>query len=187
MPHLSLKTLSALRMAVGASCLLIPRHAGAMWGVPLAAGGESALFGRMVGVRDFVLGAYLWRRVGDVERATKTTADAPFRESLLRKPAGGAAAAAGGEDGGAGGAKGIPAFAQSSEAAVSVSPIDHATSNLRSALWLGLICDLVDLVSVGACWVEGNPISAMGELSIGGGAALFAAVAGQALWAGRRV
>jgi hypothetical protein len=133
----------------------------------------------MVGVRDFVLGAYLWRTVGDVERVKKAKAEAPLRESLLRKPGGAAA----------GDVSGIPSlgFAQSGETVVAAAPIDHATSNLRSALWLGLICDLADLVSVGACWVEGNPISAMGEFSIGGGAALFAAVAGQALWAGRRV
>jgi hypothetical protein len=140
----------------------------------------------MVGVREFVLGAYLWRTIGDVERVKKAKAEAPFKESLLRKPGGAAAA---GEERGAGGVSGIPSlgFAQSGETVVAAAPIDHATSNLRSALWLGLICDLADLVSVGACWVEGNPISAMGEFSIGGGAALLAAVAGQALWAGRRV
>ncbi len=170
-----LKALSAARMVVGASCLLIPRQAGLMWGVPLAAGGESLLFTRMAGVRDFVIGAYLWRRVGEVDKARKLVADGSTRESLLNK--------SGSAENGR--LAGIPSFAGTTE--IAGVQDDAAIANVRSALWLGLVVDLVDIASVGACWVEGVPISGMGEIFIGGGALLFSAVAGQWLWAGRRI
>ncbi|KAJ9603531.1 hypothetical protein H2200_011717 [Cladophialophora chaetospira] len=167
---ISLKSLASLRMVVGASCLLIPRQAGAIWGVPLAAGGESVLFGRMVGIRDFVLGAYLWKRTAEGEKVWKRVGDSATKSPLLKNSSADVS--------------GIPAFAQSSTADGSQ---ETAMANVRSALWLGLICDLVDVVSVGACWVEGVPISGMGEFCIGGGAVLFSAIAGQWLFAGRRV
>src|ERR1700761_2016641 len=86
---LSLKALSTLRMVVGVSCVLLPRQAGALWGVPLAAGPESVLFGRMVGVRDFVLGAYLWRRAGELEKANTHASGSQLgvRGALLNKSA----------------------------------------------------------------------------------------------------
>lgn len=179
---LPLKTLSALRMVIGTSCLLIPRQAGAIWGVPLAAGPESVLFARMAGIRDFVLGAYLWKRTGDVEKVRKIGAQEGMgvRTGLLGKTSG---------FGGQAGATTTAAESRliDAHAEAETAQDDQALSNIRSALWLGLVCDLVDLASVGIGFIEGNPISGMGEFCIGGGAALFAAVAGQALWAGRRV
>ncbi|KIW76377.1 hypothetical protein Z517_11123 [Fonsecaea pedrosoi CBS 271.37] len=68
MSPLTLKTLSALRVLIGATCLLVPRPAGTLFGIPLAPGPEGVLLGRMVGVRDVVLGAYLWKRVRGVEQ-----------------------------------------------------------------------------------------------------------------------
>jgi len=183
-----LKALSTLRMLVGASCLFIPRQAGALWGVPVAAGGEAVLFGRMVGVRDFVLGAYLWRRIGEVEKSKANMLEGSgsggqgVRTGLLNKHP-------------------IPGGMEASTASVlpndemgyggstitAVQQHETAVSNVRSALWLGLICDLADIASVGMCWVEGSPISALGEFCIGGGAAVFVAIAGQFLWVGRRI
>jgi len=65
MSPLSLKTLSVLRMLVGTSCLLIPRQIGPLVGVPIVP--ESMVLGRMLGIRDFVLGAYLWKTIRDWE------------------------------------------------------------------------------------------------------------------------
>ncbi|KAK5937290.1 hypothetical protein PMZ80_010590, partial [Knufia obscura] len=52
--------------------------------------------------------------------------------------------------------------------------------NLGVALWLGLVCDAVDVASSIACAMEGN-LSDMAKLSVGAGAALFAAISAQQL------
>lgn len=172
---LSLKALSSLRMLIGASCVLVPRQAGAIWGVPLAAGPESVLFGRMVGVRDFVLGAYLWKRVRDYEKNASALGGGGLGNDSSSRPllktATGAAAPGSVETG-------VLSLSQQQE---------HAAATLKSAVWLGLLCDLVDFAGVGVAWVAGDPISPLGEVCIGGGAAIFAAVAGQYLWMSRRV
>jgi hypothetical protein len=155
-----------------------------MFGVPLAPGPESVLFGRLTGIRDFVLGAYLWKRTGELEAARKQQG---ARLGLLKNQYGhnvNGEAVKGATTTANVGALGINGSGSAQAEGVAE---EVALSNLRSALWLGLVCDLVDVVSVTASWIGGNPISVLGEVSIGGGAALFVAIAGQALWSMRRL
>ncbi|KIW89597.1 uncharacterized protein Z519_09753 [Cladophialophora bantiana CBS 173.52] len=215
--NIPLKTLSALRMLVGASCLLVPRQAGVLFGIPLAPGGaEAVLLGRMTGVRDLVLGAYLWKRVrecdGEVgkknekegEEETGTGEDDPSRTPLLfSKFSSGTTITAIQKD-----RKEDRNAAASARDSVSQPPdltagLEHGQgpdgpttlaglrlaqreSALRSAVWLGLIVDTIDMASVIFCSLEGNPLSDLAKVTVGGGAAVFVLIAAQYLVAHRR-
>lgn len=124
-------------------------------------------------MRDFVLGAYLWKRVGEASATGATgggSGSGGLKTPLLKTATGTTTGVIG---------------QQEEDGEGMISP-EHAASTLRSAVTLGLVCDLVDLASVAVCWVEGSPISGLGEVCIGGGAAMFAAIAGQYLWVSRR-
>ena len=166
--------MALLRMVVGASCVLVPRPAGIFWGVPLAAGAESLHYARMFGVRDFILGAYLWKRLGDSERA-RARQGTDVTKGLLNKSAG------------------MRGTDQTSSSAIpdaaETTDLEHTTvsCNLSSAVFIGMIVDIVDAISVSLLWMEGTPLSVKAEILVGGGAVLFAAIGAQYLLASRRV
>ena len=177
MSPLSLKTLSALRMVVGTSCLLVPRQAGPLFGVVVSP--ESMILGRMTGIRDLVLGAYLWKRVRDWEEAKirPEIGIIGHRQPLIPKifsP----------EDG-----INAPEVRQGEHESRRLTGARQntsvSTSNVASALWLGLITDGVDVASCIVCSIEGN-LSTLAQVSLGGGAVLFTAIAAQHMLIMRR-
>ncbi|EXJ73863.1 uncharacterized protein A1O5_03625 [Cladophialophora psammophila CBS 110553] len=216
--NISLRTLSALRMLVGASCLLVPRQAGVLFGIPLAPGAaEAVLLGRMTGVRDLVLGAYLWKRVrecdGEVakkkakkgEEEAGAGADDPSRMPLLfNKVSSGTTTAATKKDREGDRNAAPPARDSVSQPPDLTAGLEHghgpdgptttlaglrlaqSQSALRSAVWLGLVVDTIDMASVIFCALEGNPLSDLAKVTVGGGAAVFVLIAAQYLVAHTR-
>ncbi|OAP65602.1 hypothetical protein AYL99_01574 [Fonsecaea erecta] len=175
MSPVTLKTLAALRMLIGASCLLVPRPAGMLFGLPLAPGPEGVLLGRMTGVRDLVLGAYLWKRVrgwedvagkrGDVGTGSKAPLLSSNSNNNNKDPTGSyttatsAVTTTGGDD---------PA---NKMASLQLAERDSA---LRSAVWLGLVVDAIDAGSVVVGCLPGvgggDPLSDLAKVTVGGGA-----------------
>jgi hypothetical protein len=158
---LPLRALSALRIAVGFSSLLLPRQSSLLFGVPLStAGSEALLYGRLFGIRDLVIGAYLWKRLNALELARSNTANIKAQDGVTK-----------------------PLINDATSSPVSVH---HAEENVGAALWLGLIVDLTDIGSVAITQLSGSPISLLGEISLGGGAAVFSGLAGWWLINARR-
>jgi hypothetical protein len=65
--------LSIARILVGSSMLFAPRLAGQLFGVPIAP--ETNVVARLFGVRELVIGAFLWSGRGNISR-TAAKADA---------------------------------------------------------------------------------------------------------------
>ncbi|KIX00620.1 uncharacterized protein Z518_09685 [Rhinocladiella mackenziei CBS 650.93] len=174
MSPISLKALSVLRMLVGTSCLVIPRQIGPLVGVSVAP--EAVVFARLVGIRDFVLGAYLWKRVREWEAAQTVGGTESQRAPLIHKRTSGL------EYGNI--TSGIPQTVPNSEAfegpTTTTLRQNMCNENLRSAVWLGLICDGVDIASCLVCTIEGN-LSDLAKITLGGGAFVAAAIGPQHL------
>lgn len=185
MSAIFLKTISILRMVAGVSTLIVPRHVGPLFGLPLAP--EASVFVRLFGARDFVIGAYLWKTVRDwdiSQGSSRQDGDGGgdgdgVRDGLLARPTtisargGDAAAAAALKDSGIPKSVGL----ESSQAkTVSMSTIRH--NDVATALWLGIVCDAIDVVSYAACLIEGN-VTSMAGVELGGSAVVLT-VAG--LW-----
>ncbi|KIX95310.1 uncharacterized protein Z520_08827 [Fonsecaea multimorphosa CBS 102226] len=200
MSPMTLKTLAALRMLVGGACLLVPRHAGLLFGIPLGTGPEGVLLGRMAGVRDIVLGAYLWKRVRGWEEVANNKADGVVGADR--------AVMGGGRDMGRtpllfnkdGDGDGIGATSPSPPPPTNPSSVfprgreqgpghggnkhlqmAERESALRSAVWLGLVVDTIDCGSVIVGSLQGEPLSDLAKVTVGGGAVVFALIAGQHL------
>jgi len=179
MSSLSLKTLSTLRMLVGSSILILPRQIGPVFGIHISP--EATIIARLFGIRDFVLGAYLWKAVRDWAkvrgRGTHTTSRSLATEiqqrPLIPKDS---TTPIGQADRGTG----ISHLDSSDPSAQiqTITTIRH--NNLCTALWLGLVCDGVDVASSIVCTIEGN-LSDMAKIGVGAGAALFTAIAAQQL------
>ncbi|KIW27770.1 uncharacterized protein PV07_07478 [Cladophialophora immunda] len=208
MSPITLKTLSALRVLIGASCLLVPRHAGMLFGIPLAPGPEGVLLGRMTGVRDIVLGAYLWKTVRGWEEVAKGDAGADgSRAPLLfnNKASSGVNTTAPTIKKGASTAPALPRDI-SPQSPVLPTGLEHGRglgggdgyaslaslqlaereSALRAAVWLGLVVDTIDAGSVIVGSLQGSPLSDLAKVTVGAGAVVFALIAGQHLVAHRR-
>lgn len=183
MSPLSLRVLSTMRLIVGTSCICIPRQVGPLVGVPIVP--ESMILSRMVGIRDFVLGAYLWKRTSEWERVAAASSasgvgvDAPLltKDPAATTPEGGLC---GGPERPEGETGGGPTLTP-----IRGQEMENAESALRSALWLGLVCDAVDIASMLVCSLEGN-LSDLAKAAIGVGGGVAAAIAAQHLIAMRK-
>lgn len=166
-----IKTISVVRMAAGVSSLIVPRQIGPLFG--LAMSPEASMLARMFGARDFVVGAYLWKTVRewDGSPAQQRQGEAGVRDGLLSRntPSGQGSGVAAKTDG-------VPRFAQEQEHVVPMATVRH--NNVATALWLGVACDAVDILSATVCLLERN-ISDLAFLELGG-AALVLTAAG--LW-----
>jgi len=179
MSSLTLKTLSILRMLVGSSTLLLPRQIAPVFGIPISP--EATIIARLFGIRDFVLGAYLWKVVRDWD-ATRgngghtVTSNLPTdiqQRPLIPK---GSTATIGQADKITG-----SSLLESTDPSAQIQTITTIRrNNLCTALWLGLACDGVDVASSIVCTIEGN-LSDMAKIGVGAGAALFSAIAAQQL------
>lgn len=174
-----IKTLSVLRMIIGSSSLLLPRQIGPVFGVPISPDGT--IIARLLGIREFVLGAYLWKAnrdrntllaQGTGNGISKNNGTA--QERLLKpKPSSIATSQA------------SPSISTSSGGPntrindMQTMEIIHR-SKLTIALWLGVIVDCVDVFSCIACILEGN-LSDLAKVSFGVGAVAFAAIGAQQL------
>lgn len=186
MSSIVLKTISILRVAAGVSSLIVPRHVGPLFGLPM--GPEASVFARLFGARDFVLGAYLWKTVRDwdrdISRGSGQDGDGVgVRSGLLARPTTTPARGSDTADLSASSpfakSDGIPRFVglePSQAKTVLVSTVRH--NDVATALWLGVACDAIDVVSYAACLVEGN-VTTMAGVELGG-AAVILTVAG--LW-----
>jgi hypothetical protein len=143
---LPLYFLSATRILVGASTLLLPSISGELFGIPSNA--ESLIIARLFGVRDLVIGAYLWTSLGNVSSSTSQTEsdDAGENETLKDPP---------------------DALALDEK-----TKAFWLTRQVRHALWLGVICDAVDACSSIAAVLDGS-MSGRAIPLVGGGAVVF--------------
>ncbi|OAL39612.1 hypothetical protein AYO20_01009 [Fonsecaea nubica] len=216
MSPLTLKTLSALRVLIGATCLLVPRPAGTLFGIPLAPGPEGVLLGRMVGVRDVVLGAYLWKRVrgleqeqqqqhedgevGSMAKSGAPVAAGAGEERLTRTPllfnnkvnssvVGGVDVS---KDGNTSLSSGVGTGLEQGHGhgiggGLAALRLAERESALHSAVWLGLVVDTIDVASVLVGSLGGgDPLSDLAKVTVGGGGLVFALIAGQHLLAHQR-
>ncbi|KAH0846001.1 hypothetical protein FOPE_12464 [Fonsecaea pedrosoi] len=207
MSPLTLKTLSALRVLIGATCLLVPRPAGTLFGIPLAPGPEGVLLGRMVGVRDVVLGAYLWKRVRGVEQEQQQQQHEDAEVGSMAKSGSPVAAGAGEErltrtpllfnkvnssvaggvdvskDGnGNGDAGNYSSLSSGVSGGLAALRLAERESALHSAVWLGLVVDTIDVASVLVGSLGGgDPLSDLAKVTVGAGGLVFALIAGQHL------
>jgi hypothetical protein len=125
--------ISVARILAGSSTLFTPQLAGQLFGLPINL--ETYVIARLFGVRDMIIGAYLWSARGHVSQA------------IARGDA---------------------------------AKIMQARRDVKNMLWMGMICDSVDVCSFAvAVLAEGMEGRAIGL--VGGGAAAFAALAGVAL------
>lgn len=164
-------------MAAGVTSLIVPRQVGPLFGVPMAP--EASILARLFGSRDLVLGAYLWKTVREWDASRHQSQDeGGARDGLL---SGNRTTVQGSHVTGVGastiGAKidGVPKFAgleQKQGQVVSMSTVRH--NNVATALWLGVACDAVDILSCGVSLLEGN-ISDMAFLELGGAAVILTA------------
>ncbi|KEF62913.1 uncharacterized protein A1O9_00887 [Exophiala aquamarina CBS 119918] len=166
-----IKTLSVMRMAAGLSTLIVPRQVGPLFG--LAMSPESSLLARLFGSRDFVVGAYLWKtaREWDTSQVQQLQGEEGVREGLLSRTDSSSHGS-----GTAAKSDGVPGFAQDQGNYISTATVRH--NNVTTALWLGVACDAVDILSATVCLIERN-ISDLAFLELGS-AALVLTAAG--LW-----
>lgn len=161
---LSLRALATARILVGSSTLLLPSQSAWIFGLSpsisaaASAPGLSAL-ARLFGVRDMVMGGYLWTSLSGLESSTSKTRNI------------------GATDGKVATAESEPLSSHGRTGHVASDEVERysATRQLRHAIWLGLICDSVDVFGGLACFLE----SGMGWQAIVlvyGGAALFASI-----------
>jgi hypothetical protein len=125
--------ISVGRILAGSSALFAPQFAGQFFGIALMP--EANIVARLFGVRDVVIGAFLWSARNKVSRAI---------------------------------------------AKVDGARITDARQDLKYVLWMGMLCDSVDICScVVAVLAEGMEGKAIGWVGVG--AAFFVAAAGVAL------
>jgi len=125
--------ISVARILAGSSALLTPQLAGQLYGIAIMP--EANIVARLFGVRDLVIGAFLWSSRSNLSRAIAK----------------------------ADGAK-----------------ITEARRDLKNVLWMGMLCDSVDVCScVVAVLTEGMEWRAIGWVGVG--AAVFTALGGVAL------
>jgi hypothetical protein len=177
MSTLFLKTISALRIAAGLTSLIVPRQIGPLFGVPMAP--EASILARLFGSRDLVLGAYLWKTVSEWDATRRQSQDeGGVRDVLLSRntttvqgsnaPGVSASSIAAKIDG-------VPNFAglgQEQGHVVSMSTVRQ--NNVATALWLGVACDALDVLSCGVGLLEGS-LSDMAVLELGGAAVILTA------------
>lgn len=167
MSSIILQGISILRMATGLACMVVPRQTTPLFGVSMLA--ETSVLARLFGSRELVVGAYLWKTVSDWQDAGKVAAAAAGGSE--RTPLVGNATGHGDGSRKAGGDVRVPGQA---EAWVSVETAAKPT--VAAAIWLGMVCDAIDVVSVAACAWEGN-VDTFAILNIGGAGATFALLA----------
>jgi len=162
-----LKTISVMRMAAGVSTLIVPRQVGPLFG--LAMSPESSLLARLFGSRDFVLGAYLWKTVRewDASPGKQPQGGDGVREGLLSRNT-----ASGHGSHTAAKTDGLPSFAQEQENVVPIQVVRH--NNVATAVWLGVLCDGIDILSATFCLFERN-VSELAFLELGGTALVLTA------------
>jgi hypothetical protein len=125
--------ISVSRIFAGSSTLFTPQLAGQLYGIPITY--EANVVARLFGVRDLVIGAFLWSARSNLSRAIAK-------------------------------ADGVK--------------ITEAGRDVKTLLWMGMICDSVDVCScVVAVFTEGMEGRAIGWVGVG--AAVLAALAGVAL------
>lgn len=161
---LSLRALAAARILVGSGTLLLPSQSAWIFGLSpsiAAASGAPGLtsLARLFGVRDMVMGGYLWTSLSSFESSTPATrhisaADAKMAASEVEP---------------------LTSDRQASHVAIEELEQYSATRQLRHAIWLGLMCDSVDVCGGLACFLE-NGMSGQAMVLVYGGAALFASI-----------
>lgn len=170
----AIKTFSILRMFVGTTSLLFPRQFGPVFGVSISP--EGTIIARLLGIREFVVGAYLWKANQDRNaylakdtRVRKAETNGTAQERLLNsKPSEIATGRA--NNGVAASGRGLNVGLDDTQTIDSV-----LRDKLNAALWLNVIIDCVDVFSSIACMLEGT-MSDLAKVSFGGGAVLFAAI-----------
>ena len=152
-----------MRMAAGLTALVAPRQTVPLFGLAMST--ESSMLARLFGSRDLVLGYYLWKTVKDWQHSPRKSTIAPSGSE--RTPLVGNAGKNNTDDGQAG-------------TLVSVDTV--AKQNVITAVWLGLACDAIDVVSVAACALEGN-LEMPAVVSIGSAGAVLTSLAAWQVWA----
>lgn len=121
---LALRFVSMARMSVGAASLVAPVHTCQLFGIPLES--NVAIIARLFGIRDFLLGLYLWR---------STSAYVPNSLANPLKP--------------------INVSSSNEDIECKIIERVRRR-DLEVALGFGLICDAVDVASSTVCILEGN-------------------------------
>jgi hypothetical protein len=142
MSSLSLKTLSTLRMLTGLALLTVPRLAATAFFVPYQP--SLALYSRLTGIRDFAVGALLYTAIPTTqEQRQKNNANHDDNDAPGKPLLGG-----------------------------EITVNGEGMHEVKRALMAGIVVDAVDVVSIMACFAEGN-LDIKGVGMAGGGAALF--------------
>jgi hypothetical protein len=161
---LALRFLSSARILVGTGCLLLPAHSAVLAGASPAGTSAAAVnvIARLFGSRDLVLGGYLWVALSKYDRKLEGIVENTIIPggSKEREPL----AAVKSNDGPLG------------ENKHDVGEVQH----LRAALWLGLTCDVIDVVSTLFCVVDAE-MGTRGMVIATGGAVLLATLGAMGL------
>jgi hypothetical protein len=155
---LALRFLSSARILVGTSSLLLPTHAAVLFGASPSGTSAAAVnvIARLFGSRDLVLGGYLWVALSKYDQKLKGTPREDVSQEIQeREPL-------------TAGKSTVRPVSQDGEC---VAEVQH----LRTALWLGLTCDIIDVVSTLVCVVDAG-MGMRGMVAVTGGAVLLAAL-----------
>ena len=149
----TLRTLAVGRILVGAGTLILPSHSSFIFGltpaaIPLQTDGINVM-GRLFGVRDATLGVFLWRSLSTFNSRAPAVAGREARDG-----------------------KGMETDRLIGNSAAEVEDA-VARSQLTTALYLGMICDAVDVLSSILCIFEGS-MTGRAIVFVGVGAFTFA-------------
>lgn len=168
---LTLRTLAAARFMVGAGSLIVPAHSAVFFGAAPAGTTLAAtgVIGRLFGVRDAVMGGYLWLALSKYKNLVDGREGVKGEHGTVkadgeRQPLNGSTAS-------------VSTMLDSGDvgAAVTTSEDSIELHQLKTALWIGVICDTVDVASSLICLADGA-MSTRGLVLTTAGAATFACI-----------